>query len=300
MATNALGTFLTKFQDWKFCPPSDHLWTVSIVLHPRGDKNSTNNFGALFNNICQVNSKFDSMFSPKWKLTVNGEENTYFGSLQDSKIGLFLATDISFNANSVNITDSQSGLNQQFTGFLSFGKTQTGRNHNHAIKIKFLKSNWDINDLFIDRWIAAIGQQGLIEDESLPNIKGNIIITEYACGIPGKNDGTWFARKQIILTKAFPKSRDQIEYSYSSDSAGEFKSKGVDFEFDAYQVTYFAPGGGTAAAPAVVSNKTSSATTNKETSISTPGKDTVIGVITDKNVPSGDAVPANSSFNNMA
>lgn len=267
MSTNALGTFLTKLTDWKFCPPSDHLWTVSIVLASRGDKEISNNsFATLYNNICKVNAKFDAQFSPRWKINVN-DEGSYFGALQDSQIGLFLATDLSFNANGINIKDEQSPTTTQFTGWLSYGKTQVGRNHNHAIKIKFLKSNWDINDLFIDRWIAAIGQQGLVEDSSLPNIKANIIITEYACGVPGKTDGTWFARKQVVLTKAFPKSRDQMEYTYAFDSAGEFKSKGVDFEFDAYQTTYFSP---PVESGQYVYKKVQSAAST-DTTVSTPG-----------------------------
>jgi hypothetical protein len=240
MSTNALGTFLTKLQDWKFCPPSDHLWTITILLAPRNDKSTnTSSFSTLYNNICTVNKKYDSMYSPKWKMTVTGDVDSYINKLQDSEIGLFLAVDISFNTNAIQISDSQSGINTAFTGFASYGKTQIGRVHNHAGKIAFLKSNWDVNDIFFDKWIAAIGQQGLIEDASLPNIKANIIITEYAAGKPGKNSGTWFPRKQVTLTRAFPKGRDNITYSYSPDEGGTFKSSKVEFEFDSYQVTYF-------------------------------------------------------------
>lgn len=242
MSTNALGTFLTKFQDWRFCPPSDHLWTVTILLAPRNeDTTLPSSFKTLYNNICNVNERFNKMFSPKWKMTIESDTSSYINKIQDSEIGLFLATDISFNTNSINILDNQSGNNIQFTGFLSFGKTQMGRQHNHAGKIRFLKSNWDINELFFDRWISAIGQQGLIEDSTLPNIKANIIITEYACSTPNSTDGTWFIRKQIMLNKAFPKSRAQVSYSYSPEDAGSFKSTDVDFEFDSYQITYFSP-----------------------------------------------------------
>lgn len=243
MSVHTVGTFLNKLQNWWFCPPSDHLWTVSIVLSPRtnsgGDTQST--LGQLVSEIEKVNKTFNKMYSPKWKVEFENKKSnadSYLGMLNDPTIGMFLATDISFNANSVIIRDNQSNNSLQYTGFFSYAKTQTGRNHNHAIKIKFLKSNWDINDFFIDAWIAAIGQQGLIEDDSLPNIKADIYINEYAGSSPGR-EGTWFRRKQIKLTKAFPKARDQIEYTYSSDSAGEFKSKGVDFEFDGYEVTYF-------------------------------------------------------------
>lgn len=239
MSANALGTFLTKFQDWRYCPPSNHLWTISILLSPRNDQDSGSTFTKLYANICSVNKKFDNMYSPKWKITAL-DDSSYIGGLQDSDIGLFLATDVSFTPNSITITDSQSGASHGFTGFLNFGKTQTGRTHNSALKIKFYKSNWDINELLFDKWIAAIGQQGLIEDSTLPNIKANIIINEYAAGVPGKeNKNTWFPKKQIIFTKAFPKQRDQVVYTYGSEDAGEFKSVGVDFEYEAYQINYY-------------------------------------------------------------
>lgn len=240
MSANALGTFLTKFEDWKFCPPSDNLWTINILLSGRNDGKNGTSFGTLFSNINLVNSKFNNMYSPKWSLKYE-DDDSYISKLQDPDIGLFLATDITFNANNVSISDSQSPINQQFSGFLSYGKVQQGRGHNHEAKIQLLKSNWDINDIFIDKWIAAIGQQGLIEDSRLPNIKANIIITEYSAGIPieGSNNGKWFPRKQISLIRAFPKDRDQMKYSYSPDTAGDFKTCMVTFEFDSFQIKYF-------------------------------------------------------------
>lgn len=247
MSTNALGTFLNKLTDWKYCPPSNNLWTISFLLSTAGTGDiSGASFLNLYKNIDKVNTIYSNMYSKRWSVNFNDTAGTYIANLQDKDIGFFLATDVSFNANSVTITDSQSGINSQFSGFLNFGKTQTGRNHNHGAKISFLRSNWDVNEIFIDKWIAAIGQQGLIEDSSLANIKSNIIITEYACSVPGRKATTWWPRKRITLTRAFPYNREQNTYSYSPDSAGEFKSINVDFEFDAYQIEYFAlPAGST-------------------------------------------------------
>lgn len=241
MSTNALGTFLSKFQDWKYCPPSNHLWTVTFLLAPRNGSSVENaSFSTLFNNIINVNNRYNKMYSPLWNVkTPNDDDGTFVVSAQDSNIGFFLATDVRTNSNSINIADGSSNASVSYTGWLSFGKTQTGRNHNHEVKIKFYKTNWDINEIFFDRWIAAIGQQGLIEDSSLLNIKANIIIREYAAGAPGVKSDIWIPRKQITLLRAFPKNRAQIEYSYSPEKAGEMETDTIEFVYDAYQIQYF-------------------------------------------------------------
>lgn len=236
---NALGVYLNKFQDWKYCPPSDHLWTVTFLLSPRGGANEVGTFKTLYNNILKVNSQYNATFSPLWKISTPSDDINFVLGAQDTTIGMFLASEISFNGNSISITDTQSNTSVQYSGWLSYGKTVTGRSHNHAAKIKFFKSNWDITEIFIDRWIAAIGQQGLIEDSSLSNIKANIIITEYAASVPNQSAGVWVPRKKITLLRAFPKNRGESKYDYTPESAGEAKFNLVDFEFDAYQVEYF-------------------------------------------------------------
>lgn len=236
---NALGIYLTKFEDWKYCPPSDNLWTVSFLLAPRGDENNPSSFSTLYNNIVTVNNSHEAMYSPLWKITTSDDDKSFIANSQDSTIGMFLASEVSFNANSVIIADTQSNNNLQYTGWLSYGKTMTGRNHNHAAKIRFFKSNWDITEIFIDRWIAAIGQQGLIEASELKNIKANIVITEYATSTVESSNGVWVPRKRITLLRAFPKNRSDSKVEYTPEEAGNAKYNTVDFEFDAYQVYYF-------------------------------------------------------------
>jgi len=239
MSASPLGTFLSKFDDWRFCPPSDHLWTISFALYPRNTKNiSDNSFAALYNNIINVNTRHYTSFSSKWKIETPNNINSYIAKSQDSSIGFFLATDVSFNTNSTNINEGL-GNNVSYTGWINHGKIQTGRNQNHNIKITFNKTNWDINEIFFDRWIAAIGQQGLIEDDSLLNLKANITIREYACGAPGNTSGVWIPRKQINIIRAFPTSRQEAKYSYDDKEAGILKSETVSFIFDDYQIRYF-------------------------------------------------------------
>lgn len=238
MSVSALGTFLTKFKDWKYCPPSNHLWTVTFLLSSQGDI-SGNSFSTLYDNIIKVNNSFDSMYSPRWKVSTPNNAKNFVINAQDGDIGLFLANEIQFNTNSIEVQDSQSGTNQQFTGWIEYGKTQTGRSLTHDIKIIFNKTNWDITEIFFDRWIAAIGQQGLIEDSSLYNIKANIIIREYACSAPNTPTTSWVPRKQIKLIRAFPKSRGQNNYNYEEADAGAMKNETVEFAFDSYQIEYF-------------------------------------------------------------
>lgn len=247
MPTNALGTFLQKFRDWKFCPPSDHLWTVHFTLSPRSTTGEIqqSSLGDLYNNIISANTRYDSMYSPIWKIDVPNDISSYMGNIQDSTIGMFLASDVSFSTNKINSISATSESIKPYSGWLSYGKIQAGRDHTHTAKIKFFKSNWDISEIFFDRWIGAIGQQGLIEDETLPNLKANIIINEYACSAPaekltkiGTDITSWLLRKTITLSRAFPTSRDQTTLSYEDGDAGKVKYNNVDFDFDSYQIKY--------------------------------------------------------------
>ena len=241
MSTNVLGTYLDKFKNWSFCPPSNNLWTITFLAASYGNVNAMGTLYELYSNIVKVNQSYDAIYSPLWRITSPNGVDTYMSTAQDSEIGLFLANEINFNGNSINIADSQSNSMHQYTGWASYGKTQTGRNHNHAAKIKFAETNWDLIDIFIDRWIAAIGQQGLIEDSTLPTIKANIVITEYSCGSPtkAKNTGAWVPRKKTTLKRAFPKSRQETKLTYDPETAGEMKYNIVDFEFEAYEVYYY-------------------------------------------------------------
>lgn len=246
----SLGIFLDKMRNWKFNPPSSNLWVIHLSLYNDGsqtkDAKATHDLLSLYENIKKVNNQFDSVYNSAYGVIVDGEngENNlkqYISLLDDGTIGLFLATDLTMNTNKVTIKDQESGTNTAFTGWLKFGKVQTGRDHNLNIKVKFLKSNWDINELLFDPWIAAIGQQGLIEgdeEDGLYNIKGNMMIMEYAASAPGKDTNTWVLRKVIELNRCFPVSRDQYTYTYSPDKAGSFESAMVTFEFDYYKIRY--------------------------------------------------------------
>lgn len=246
MATNAIGIFLTKLQDWKYCPPSDHLWTITFEQYNPGtkkDTEKTHGFKELYTDIERANNNFTQGhgISQLYDAGIQyGNDNnaTFVVNAQDSTIGFFLATDVQFTVNEITVADQLSSSEIQYSGFINYGKALTGKQHNLDAKINFYKSNWDINELLFDRWIAAVGRQGLIESSDLPNIKARIIISEYAAGQPDHTAGTWALRKQIILHKAFPKSREAVKLSYEPGEAGAFKTSVVTFDFSAYTIKY--------------------------------------------------------------
>jgi hypothetical protein len=95
----------------------------------------------------------------------------------------------------------------------------------------------------MDKWIAAIGQQGLIEgdeDNDIFDIKADIYINEYSASTPDSlisGMSSWQLRKIIKLTKAFPKARDPYKFSYTED-ATDMQTLKVDFEFENYAIEY--------------------------------------------------------------
>lgn len=243
----ALLKFLGKFDDWKFCPSSNHLWTVKINLHNDGTE-TNHSFAQLYNNILKVNEIYHTAYATSYKVGVKDDKYDrdlfeYIQTLQDNEIGMFLANEITFTPNSFNIQDNLSQINAPFSGWLSYGKIVSGRVHTHNGKISFYSTNWNINELLFDKWIAAIGEQGLIEGDTangIYNIKGDMYISEYAAGAPlksGYKNENWVLRKIIKLTKVFPRARDQYKYAYTEDASDIAVSK-VDFEFENYSIEY--------------------------------------------------------------
>lgn len=235
----ALGVFLSKFSDWKFCPPSKNLWTVSFSVHKDGTSVANNSFSDLYSNIINVNENFLSRVSTKWKIGAPKSTAEFIDKLQDKEIGLFLATDISFAPSSVNVISKNTKFN--WGGWLKTPSYQNGREQDFDAKIRFYSTNWDINELLLDPWIAAVGQQGLIEiDDTLNvgyyNIKADITICEYACSKPNEKTDTWVLRKTIILKKAYPVKRAQYKYDYDVPN---FTSPGeATFDFENYSIIY--------------------------------------------------------------
>lgn len=241
--TGPLSTFINNLSKiWGFAPPSDNLWTVEIKPHNRGiSKETALTMIQLYKNIISVNSSFNKVYgNAKWKIECGSEtELNQFINKMTGENKIFLATELSYKNNSVTINPSAATYMSQYTGFLSQGKIVNARDQDLQARIGFLLSNWDINEIFFDPWIAAIGQQGLIEDENLPNIKADIFINEYATSHPETGKAKqWVLRKQITLYEAFPTQRDDKKLSYELEEAGKFKSSIVNFSFRDYSIKY--------------------------------------------------------------
>ena len=231
-------------RNWGYAIPSDNLWIIQIKNHNRGTaKEGKASFETLYSNITSVNASYKKSFaSAKWAMNLNSNSANEFFSGFNTSIGLFLASDVTHavNSNSIN-----SAANANFTshgGFLSQGKVLLARNNDLQAKITFMSTNWDISEIVIDPWIAAISQQGLIESSDLPNIKADISIFQYATSHPGKllQGDEIVLRKETTLYEAFPISRDDVKLTYDNAEAGTLKTHTTTFAFRDYEIKYHA------------------------------------------------------------
>lgn len=237
-----IDNFVNKIaNNWGYAIPSDNLWVIEIKTHNRGIQNeSKSSFEQLYKNILAVNTKYKSMLSNTlWKVTPGASINKFISGLTGD-IKLFLANEINYSTNSNMVFQAANSQFSQFGGFLSQGKVLQSRSNNLEAKITFISTNWNINEILIDPWIAAIAQQGLIEDSTLPNIKSDITIYEYAKGYPGKstNSTSLALRKEVTLYEAFPISRDESKLDYETDNAGKVKTQTTSFAYRDYNITY--------------------------------------------------------------
>lgn len=241
----AIQLFIDKLKEWRFNPPSKNLWTVEIKLHNDGNE-SNHSLLELYQNIDKANRTYQETNGTFWKLTNSSNynfANDFLNRLQNDKTALFLAQGLDFNTRTVNYSDNSSDFMAQESGFIRYGTIENGSIYNPTCRLQFIDTNWGLGDILFDRWIAAIGQQGLIEDSSLPNIKADIYLYQYAASVPNqminkksndKND--WQLRKITKLIKAFPKSRSgnsNITYENSGPTV-----ETVEFSFMDYQIEY--------------------------------------------------------------
>lgn len=258
-ANDVLNTpeiFNSKIQLFLFSPPSDNLWNVTFELstfdidsNPSKLQNYNKSINQLYQNILAVNSKWSEVNAEPWAVNMGNVKTTskksvqedYLGHFANDSIGVFLAQRVGFTPISLNIDGNPFGEIQQHGGFYKNGKVVKSRNDTDRLKINFLISNWDITEVLIEPWIAAIAQHGLIADEI--NLKAKIIVTEYSSSHEKFTDneeyaGTMTARKQYIFDNCFPISRETPEKIYETDEAGKYKTSIVEFAYDYYTINY--------------------------------------------------------------
>ena len=246
----SIAGFINNMQKFYYAPPSDNLWTVSIRLHSGTTvPKEPNSLSSLYNNIINANKKYDtSNVKSKWGINYapsvkNSPSSFIEGFSGESR--MFLAQTVNFKPYGLTINENAFSSASAAGGFLTFGKVLQSKTGGNECNISFLISNWDICEILIDPWIAAIAKHGLIEDSTIPNIKADIILEEYSTSAP-KNlvagDDYNFEKmvhsKTYKFFKAFPTSRSELSRNYEAAQAGAFKTSTVNFKFDEYSITY--------------------------------------------------------------
>lgn len=248
---NIYERFNSLIQIFAFAPPSDNIWDIKIELSDQQDSTGAYNTGdrslsELYYNIKKVNETWNNNRAfTTWAINIpENLENaeSYITSLSKEQLGIFLAQNVNFTPFSINYDGAAFGELQQHGSFYKNAKVVKSRKDDDTLKISFLVSNWDIGDILIEPWMAAIAQHGLIEHGDIC-IKAKIIITEYSASRPKKDSeekyGTRMeARKQYIFNNCFPISRDEIKKSYDQTEAGTYKTQVVTFVYDSYRLNY--------------------------------------------------------------
>ena len=235
IVSNLPSNFNQKIQIFQFAPPSDNLWNVSFKLAHCEGMTTKRDLTQLYKNILAVNDGWKKWHGEPWHVSIKSEESVddFIRHLSSDEIGLFLAQSVQFSPFSVQVDKNPFGELQQFGGFYKNGKISKGRNDEDTLKINLIVSNWDLSDILIEPWIAAISQNGLImannKDGNYINLKADITITEYSASYPKMTSEHEYskqmkARKQYIFHNCFPISRDEVKKEYSPNEAGSYKN----------------------------------------------------------------------------
>lgn len=246
-----ISRFIENLKDWRFNLPANNLWTVEINLHNDGsaDKQGEHTFKELYAEICAANRGFDEQIGGFWKIESPNDNpdkdfNESFIGKMDGIDGVFLAQGVKFTPHKAQINTDVATQLVPYSGFMTWGMVTNGKVHGYEANIQFLETNWNIGEILFDKWIAAILQQGLVEDVNLKNIKSDIIIKKYAPSVPSNmnnkvssKDTEWKLRQTIVLYKAVPLSYERInELNYESPSGPNTVT--VNFNYNDYSIKY--------------------------------------------------------------
>ena len=239
----SLSGFMTKLQNFQFCPPSDNLWTVNIDSEGT-DFTDGSSLITLYNSIINTNQNWEQMVGTGWKIILPKKQDYSEKYIQDflGVQGIFLAQDVNFPPLQTQINQNFFTGGQQHGSFYNFGNVSMSRPNNRNLNISFLISNWDIGDILFDPWIAAVAQKGLIEDGN-STIKAKITISEYSQSVPKEYNNNISSlqmkiRKQYIFRNCVPTRRGEVSKNYNVNEAGTFKKSIVNFIFDDYKIIY--------------------------------------------------------------
>lgn len=250
--TNLPANFNDLIQTFEYAPPTDNLWNVEIQLSDVAGTvgasttyNDKRNLLQLYKNIESVTNTWLKTKSDLWKVDLGNAKikiNDYISRFCNNEMGMFLANQVNFTPISLNVDDNPFGELQQTGSFYKNAKVVKSIKSDDNLKINFLVSNYDITDILIEPWIAAIAQHGLIETGNIC-LKAKIILREYSGGYPKeasekKYEGFMKARKEYIFENCFPIQRDEVKKEYTPNEAGTYKNQIVTFKYDSYKIKY--------------------------------------------------------------
>lgn len=242
LPSGSIGLFIDKLQDWKFNIPSKNLWTVIINLHNDGSEKSHTLLN-LYQNIDKVNRMYNAQIGTDWNVKSNTSQDfaaDYISKISADKLGVFLAQGVNYELHSATANTNVSDALIPYAGYMTFGVISNGKSAAHTLNIQFLETNWNIADILFEKWIAAYIQQGGIEDSSLPNIKADIYVNEYATSVPDElrigDENEWQLRKTIKFIKCVPINRNGDTQLTSEPPSQNIAT--IQFNYQDYSIQY--------------------------------------------------------------
>lgn len=248
-----MGKFFNQMGKFYYCPPSSNLWTVEIKGHSVNNRDATkSSLKTLYSMITTVNDAYAKVVHSDWGVDSSIPVKTSGLTMNEfingfATVGnLFLAQSVKAPSNKITDNGNVFADFSQHGGFLTMPRVINSRQPGQlSCIINFNVGNWDLGDLIIDPWIAALAQRGLVKDGDI-DLTAEIYLTHYAASAPNidKNwngvASEWVLRKQITLYGAFPIERGElIDVTYDNEKGGKYVTQSCTFHYDDYFTRYF-------------------------------------------------------------
>ena len=269
--------FLDKVSNnWGLTFVYPKIWAISFS--PVTSKNSSSQLGTAikqvlsrYNDINNFRSVFYSKNPYSQILSSPNEVNVSVGDaahfLLANKISI-PGENIQLNGGTIPSADIAGGV----LWGRALGSRQSSPSSTNKIKITFFDTNKELVDLLIKPWLVAVSYQGLIEDESCPQLKCDITAHFFAkssskatvnrndelqitSNVPqffnNKQDSVWttstksvkvshlsedkpFLRKTVTFKNCVPVSIPEKSYNFGNDVGIDEIMTAVDFSYDYY------------------------------------------------------------------
>ena len=227
---NNIRKRLRLHQDWTNDLPLKNIWGINFSARTGS--------GAMVN-VGDAIEYYLDMYRP----------NTYpvdkdlFDRVSDFEAGFLLAQDVSLPG--MQLATQELDINN--SGGIQAMQIGDRISESHEMKVSFLETNRDVFSYFIQPWIVACSYAGLIEDDSEPDIKGNIDVIQYSrtaeryadkLGESQKLDKSaveYGIRKMHTFYDCVPTSVNADDISYNEMSVSDI-TRTVGWNFAHYQL----------------------------------------------------------------